>query len=77
MQITTELITMRARHVKRRNEDLKKIKNMFEKMRRQEKKMFDSIYEMRNEELKNENLILLHDIQHMHDRSSNKKLKYK
>ena len=68
---------MRARQLKRRNEDLEKVKNMLERMRRQEKKMFDSAHEMRDEELKNEDLILLHDIQHMHDRSSNKKLKYK
>ena len=77
MQTTTELIAMRARQLKRRNEDLKKIKNMLERMRRQEKKMFDSAHEMRNEELKSEDLVLLHDIQHMHDRSFNKKLKYK
>ena len=42
-----------------------------------QKKMFDSIHEMRNEELKNEDLVLLHDTQHMHDRSFNEKLKYK
>ena len=68
---------MRARQLKKRNENLKEAKNMLEKMRRQEKKMFDSIHEMRDEELKSEDLILLHDTQHMHDRSSNKKLKYK
>ena len=50
---------------------------MFEKMRRQEKKEFNSILKMRNEELKSENLILLHDIQYMHDQSFNKRLKYK
>ena len=77
MRTTIELIAMRARQLKRKNEDLKEAKNILERMRRQEKKMFDSAHEMRNEELKNENLILLHDIQHMHDRSSNRKLKYK
>ena len=39
--------------------------------------MFDSIHEMRNEKLKSENLILLHNTQHMHDQSFNRKLKYK
>ena len=68
---------MRARQLKRRNEDLKKAKNMLERMRRQEKKVFDSAHEMRNEELKSEDLVLLHDTQHMHDRSSNRKLKYR
>ena len=68
---------MRARQLKRRNKDLRKAKNMFEKIRRQEKKVFDSTYKMRDKELKSEDLILLHDIQHMHDRSSNRKLKYK
>ena len=61
MQITIELIAMRARQLKRKNEDLEEIKNMLERMQRQ-KKMFDSVHEMRNEELKDEDLILLHDI---------------
>ena len=77
MQITIELIAIRAKQLKRKNEDLKKAKNMFERMQRQEKKVFDSFHEMRDEELKSENLVLLHNIQHMHDQSSNRKLKYK
>ena len=68
---------MRAKQLKQRNENLKEVKNMLEKMRRQEKKIFNSIHEMQKEKLKSENLILLHDIQHMYDRSFNRKLKYK
>ena len=77
MQITIDLIAMQVKQLKRQNEDLKEVKNMFQKLQRQEKKIFDLIYEIRNEELKNEDLILLHDIQHMHDQNFNTKLKYK
>ena len=62
MQTTIELIAMRARQLKRKNEDLEEIKNMLERMRRQEKKWFNSAHEMRNEELKDKDLVLLHDI---------------
>ena len=34
---------------------------MFERMRRQEKKVFDSIHEMRDEKMKSEDLMLWHD----------------
>ena len=60
--IIENFLTMRARQIQRRDEDLKEIVFFFQQMKKQEKKSFDSVYRIRNELMKSNMTILLHDI---------------
>jgi hypothetical protein len=52
-------------------------KNLLKRMRKQNKKYFDSKHFTTNKDINKNDLVLLHDIQHENDRSINRKLKYK
>ncbi len=77
MHIIEDLLTMRARQLQRRNENMNEAKNLLKRMRKQNKKYFDSKHFVINKEINKNDLILLHDTQHENDQSINRKLKYK
>jgi superfamily I DNA/RNA helicase len=68
---------MRARQLQRKNENMNEAKNLLKRMRKQNKKYFDSKHFTTNKNIKKNDLVLLHDTQHENDRSINRKLKYK
>jgi hypothetical protein len=72
-----DLLTMRARQLQRRNENMNETRNLLKRMRKQNKKYFDSKHFTTNKDINKNDLVLLHDIQHENDRSINRKLKYR
>jgi hypothetical protein len=68
---------MRARQLQRRNENMNEAKDLLERMRKQDKKYFDSKHFVTDKEINKNDFVLLHDIQHENDRSINRKLKYR
>jgi hypothetical protein len=72
-----DLLTMRARQLQRRNENMNETKNLLKRMRKQDKKYFDSKHFTTDKNINKNDLVLLHDTQHENDRSINRKLKYK
>jgi hypothetical protein len=72
-----DLLTMRARQLQRRNENMNEAKNLLKWMRKQKKEYFDSKHFATNKNINKNDLILLHDIQHENDWNINRKLKYK
>jgi hypothetical protein len=72
-----DLLTMRTRQLQRRNENMNEARNLLKRMRKQDKKSFDSKHFTTNKNINKNDLVLLHDIQHENDRSINRKLKYK
>jgi hypothetical protein len=77
IHIIENLLTMRARQLQRRNENMNKTKNLLKWMRKQEKKYFNSKHFAANKNINKNDLVFFHDIQHKNDRSINRKLKYK
>ncbi len=52
-------------------------KNFLKRMRKQNKKYFDSKHFTTNKNINKNDLVFLHDIQHENNRNINRKLKYK
>jgi hypothetical protein len=77
IHIIEDLLTMRARQLQRRNENMNEARNLSKRMRKQNKKYFDSKHFVTNKNINKNDLVLLHDIQHEKHRSINRKLKYK
>ncbi len=77
IHIIEDLLTMRARQLQRRNENMNEAKDLLKRMRKQKKKYFDSKHFTTNKNINKNDLVLLHDIQHENDRNINRKLKYK
>jgi hypothetical protein len=77
IRIIEDLLTMRARQLQRRDENMNEAKNLLKRMRKQSKKYFDSKHFTTNKNINKNDLVLLHDTQHENDRSINRKLKYK
>jgi hypothetical protein len=77
IHIIEDLLTMRARQLQRRNENMNEAKNLLKRMRKQKKKYFDSKHFTTNKDINKNDLVLFHDTQHENDRSINRKLKYK
>jgi hypothetical protein len=71
------LLTMRARQLQRRNENMNETRNLLKRMRKQDKKYFDSKHFTTDKNINKNDLVLLHDTQHENDQSINRKLKYK
>jgi hypothetical protein len=72
-----DLLTMRTRQLQRRNKNMNEARNLLKRMRKQDKKYFDSKHFTTNKDINKNDLVLLHDTQHENDRSINRKLKYK
>jgi hypothetical protein len=77
IHIIEDLLTMRARQLQRRNENMNEAKNLLKRMRKQNKKYFDSKHFTTNKNINKNDLVFFHDIQHENDRNINRKLKYK
>ncbi len=77
IHIIEDLLTMRTRQLQRRNENMNEAKNLLKRMRKQNKKYFDSKHFTINKNINKNNFILFHDIQHENNRNINRKLKYK
>jgi hypothetical protein len=77
IHIIEDLLTMRTRQLQRRNENMNEAKNLLKRMRKQEKKYFDSKHFATNKDINKNDLVFLHDIQHENDRSINRKMKYR
>jgi hypothetical protein len=56
---------------------MNEIKNLLKRMRKQDKKYFDSKHFVTNKNINKNDFVLFHDTQHENDRSINRKLKYK
>jgi hypothetical protein len=77
IHIIEDLLTMRARQLQRRNENMNEAKHLLKRMRKQNKKYFDSKHLLTDKDINKNDLVLFHDIQHENDRNINRKLKYK
>jgi hypothetical protein len=77
IHIIEDLLTMRTRQLQRRNENMNETKNLLKRMRKQDKKYFDSKHFVTNKNINKNDLVLFHDIQHENDRNINRKLKYR
>ncbi len=77
IHIIEDLLTMRTRQLQKRNENMNELKNLLKRMRKQDKKYFDSKHFTTNKNINKNDLVLFHDVQHENDRSINRKLKYK
>ncbi len=77
IHIIEDLLTMRARQLQRRNENMNEARNLLKRMRKQKKEYFDSKHFATNKNINKNDLVLLHDTQHENDRSINRKLKYR
>ncbi len=72
-----DLLAMRARQLQRRNENMNEARNLLKRMRKQDKKYFDSKHFTTNKDINKNDLVFFHDTQHENDRSINRKLKYR
>jgi hypothetical protein len=72
-----DLLTMRARQLQKRNENMNEAKNLLKRMRKQKKEYFDSKHFATDKDINKNDLVLFHDIQHENDRNINRKLKYR
>ncbi len=61
----------------KKNENMNEVKNLLKRMRKQEKKYFDSEYFTIDKEINKNDFVLFYNIQHENDRSIKCKLKYK
>jgi hypothetical protein len=77
IHIIEDLLTMRTRQLQKKNENMNETKNLLKRMRKQDKKYFDSKHFTINKDINKNDLVFLHDTQHENDRSINRKLKYK
>jgi hypothetical protein len=77
MHIIEDLLIMRARQLQKRNENMNEAKNLLKRMRKQDKKYFDSKHFATNKDINKNDFVFLHDIQHENHRSINRKLKYR
>jgi uncharacterized protein YqgQ len=77
IHIIEDLLTMRARQLQRKDENMNEARNLLKRMRKQDKKYFDSKHFTTNKDINKNDFVLLHDIQHENDRSINRKLKYR
>jgi hypothetical protein len=77
IHIIENLLTMRARQLQRRNENMNEAKNLLKRMQKQNKKYFDLKHFATNKNINKNDLVFLYDIQHENNRSINRKLKYK
>ncbi len=77
IHIIEDLLTMRARQLQRRNENMNEAKDLLKRMRKQKKEYFDSEHFATDKNINKNDLVLFHDIQHENNRSINRKLKYK
>jgi hypothetical protein len=77
IHIIEDLLTMRARQLQRRNENMNETKNLLKRIRKQDKKYFNSKHFVTNKKINKNDFVLFHDIQHENDRNINRKLKYK
>jgi hypothetical protein len=77
IHIIEDLLTMRTRQLQKKNENMNETKNLLKRMRKQNKKYFDSKHFVINKDINKNDLVLFHDIQHENDRNINRKLKYK
>jgi hypothetical protein len=77
IHIIENLSTLRTRQLQRRNENMNEAKDLLKRMRKQDKKYFDSKHFTTNKNINKNDLVLLHDIQHENDRNINRKLKYR
>jgi hypothetical protein len=77
IHIIEDLLIMRARQLQRRNENMNEARNLLKRMRKQDKKYFDSKHFTTNKDINKNDFVFFHDIQHENDWSINRKLKYK
>ncbi len=77
IHIIEDLLTMWARQLQRRNENMNEAKNLLKRMRKQKKEYFDSEHFATNKDINKNDFLLLQNIQHENDRNINRKLKYK
>jgi hypothetical protein len=77
IHIIEDLLTMRTRQLQKRNENMNETRNLLKRMRKQDKKYFDSKHFTTDKDINKNDLVFLHDTQHENDRSINRKLKYK
>ncbi len=70
-----DLLTMRARQLQRKDENMNEAKNLLKRIQKQDKKYFDTKHFVTNKKIYKNDFVLLHDIQHENDRSINRKLK--
>jgi cytidylate kinase len=77
VHIIEELLRLRAKQLKKRDEDLNETRNLLKRMRKKEKKYFDELHSIKNKEINFDDLVLLRDVQHENDRSIIRKMKHK
>jgi hypothetical protein len=77
MHIIENLLTMRARQLQRRDKNMNEAKDLLKRMRKQNKKYFDSKHFVTDKKINKNDLVLFHDTQHENDRNINRKLKYR
>jgi hypothetical protein len=77
IHIIEDLLTMRARQLQRRDENMNEARNLLKRMRKQKKEYFDSKHFATDKDINKNDLVLFHDTQHENDRSINRKLKYR
>ena len=68
---------MRARQLKKKNENMTKTVDMMRQMRKQNKEFFNDYHEIQNKEIKKKYMIFLHNTQHEKNKNSQRKLNYK
>jgi hypothetical protein len=62
IHIIEDLLTMWARQLQRRNENMNEAKNLLKRMRKQKKEYFDSEHFATNKDINKNDLVFLHDI---------------
>jgi hypothetical protein len=62
VHIVEELLKLRARQLKRRNEDLNETRDLLKRMRKKKKKYFDELHSIKNKEINFDDLVLLRDV---------------
>ena len=73
----TDLITMRARALERREEDIKKVRLFLCRIRERNKEYFDNVRSVRREPIKKDCLVLVHNHYKEINMSAQRKLNFR
>ena len=77
MRTTEDLLTIRARQLEKREEDLKEARARLKRKRLENKEAFNATKNIRHDKILPGDVVLIYDTQHKKDMSRGRKLKYK
>jgi hypothetical protein len=77
IQTTADLLALRTRQLQRRDENIEKTRFHLQRMKKEEKDLWDKDHQMRPITIETDHIILLHNTQRQKNVFSNRKFRYR